>query len=43
MEDVKESRATKASIGHAKKAETAPKKFAREIRGNETDEFCSRQ
>lgn len=40
MEDVKESRATKASIGHAKKAETAPKKFAREIRGNEMMSFA---
>ena len=29
IEDVKESRATKAEIGHAKKAESAPKKFAR--------------
>lgn len=35
FEDVKEQRATKASVGHAKKANTAPKKFAREIRGDE--------
>jgi len=34
-EDVKEQRATKPAIGHAKKANTAPKKFIREIRGNE--------
>ena len=30
-EDVKEQRATKAAIGHAKKANTAPKKFIREF------------
>lgn len=35
FEDVKESRATKAAVGHAKKANTAPKRFAREIRGSE--------
>lgn len=35
FEDVKESRATKAAIGHAKKVETAPKRFVREIRGEE--------
>lgn len=35
FEDVKESRATKAAIGHAKKVETAPKRFIREIRGEE--------
>ncbi len=35
FEDVKERRATKASVGHAKKAETAPKRFVREIRGAE--------
>ncbi len=34
-EDVKESRATKAAIGHAKKANTAPKKFIREIKADE--------
>ena len=31
-EDVKEQRATKAAIGHAKKANTAPKKFIREFK-----------
>ena len=35
LEDVKESRATKAEVGHAKKAGTAPKKFVREIRSDE--------
>ena len=35
FEDVKESRATKPAVGHAKKAETAPKRFIREIRGAE--------
>lgn len=35
MEDVKESRATKPAIGHAKKANTAPKHFIREVRGSE--------
>ena len=35
LEDVKESRATKAEVGHAKKAGTAPKKFVREIRSEE--------
>ncbi len=35
LEDVKESRATKAEIGHAKKANTAPKKFIKEIRSDE--------
>lgn len=35
MENVKERRATKAAVGHAKKADTGPKKFVREIRGNE--------
>ncbi len=34
-EDVKESRATKAAIGHAKAANTAPKKFIREIKADE--------
>jgi large subunit ribosomal protein L3 len=34
-EDVKESRATKPEIGHAKKANTAPKKFIREIKADE--------
>lgn len=35
IEDVKESRANKAVIGHAAKAETAPKKYVREIAGSE--------
>jgi len=35
MEDIKESRATKANIGHAKKANTAPKRFYREIKSDE--------
>ncbi|MFV0380670.1 MAG: 50S ribosomal protein L3 [Breznakia sp.] len=35
FEDVKEQRATKASKGHAAKAKTGPKRFARELRGNE--------
>ncbi|MFV0379708.1 MAG: 50S ribosomal protein L3 [Anaerorhabdus sp.] len=35
FEDIKETRASKPVIGHAKKANTAPKKFVREIRGNE--------
>ena len=35
FEDVKERRATKAIKGHAAKANTAPKKFARELRGND--------
>lgn len=35
FEDVKEHRATKANKGHSAKANTAPKKFAKEIRGNE--------
>lgn len=34
-EDVKEQRANKPSKGHAAKANTAPKKFVREIRGAE--------
>ncbi|MDY5251437.1 MAG: 50S ribosomal protein L3 [Erysipelotrichaceae bacterium] len=34
FEDVKESRANKAELGHAKKANTAAKRFIREIRGN---------
>lgn len=33
FEDKKEKRATKASIGHAKKANTAPKRFVKEVRG----------
>ena len=35
MEDLKESRATKANIGHAKKAETAPKRYYHEIKSDE--------
>lgn len=35
FEDVKEHRATKGNKGHSAKANTAPKKFAKEIRGNE--------
>ena len=35
LEDVKDSRATKAEIGHAKKANTSAKKFVREIRSEE--------
>jgi large subunit ribosomal protein L3 len=34
-EDVKESRANKAALGHAKKANTAPKKFIREVKADE--------
>ena len=34
-EDVKEHRSNKPSIGHAKKAGTAPKKYIREIRADE--------
>ena len=34
-EDKKESRATKPEIGHAKKAETSPKQFIREVKGDE--------
>ncbi len=35
IEDVKESRANKAVIGHAAKANTSAKKYVREIAGNE--------
>lgn len=35
FEDVKENRATKASKGHAAKANTAPKRFAREFKSEE--------
>lgn len=35
FEDVKETRSTKASKAHAAKANTAPKKFAREMRESE--------
>lgn len=37
FEDVKETRSTKAEIAHAKKANTAPKRFAREFRGNDIE------
>ena len=37
LEDVKETRATKAEIGHAKKAGSAPKKFVKEIKIDEVD------
>ena len=37
--DKKESRATKPEIGHAKKAETAPKRYIREIRGITLGEY----
>lgn len=39
FEDVKETRATKASKGHASKANAAPKRFAREMRGNDFAEL----
>ncbi|MGL5977477.1 MAG: 50S ribosomal protein L3 [Erysipelotrichaceae bacterium] len=39
FEDVKAQRATKASIGHAAKVTAAPKRFAREIRGEEMTSF----
>ncbi len=32
FEDIKEKRSTKPEIGHAKKANTAPKRFVREVR-----------
>jgi large subunit ribosomal protein L3 len=35
LEDKKESRATKPELGHVKKANTAPKKFVREVRNDE--------
>lgn len=35
MEDITEKRATKANIGHAKKAGTAPKRFYREVKSDE--------
>ncbi|UVI29816.1 50S ribosomal protein L3 [Paenibacillus spongiae] len=37
--DKKEKNATKPEIGHAKKAETAPKRYVREIRGINAAEF----
>ncbi len=35
MEDITEKRATKANVGHAKKAGTAPKRFYRELKSDE--------
>ena len=35
LEDVKETRATKPVIGHAKKAGTSPKKFVKEVVNDE--------
>ena len=32
FEDIKEKRTTKANVGHAKKANTTAKRFAREVR-----------
>lgn len=37
FEDIKERRATKASKGHAAKANTGPKRFAREVRDCDLD------
>lgn len=39
FEDKKEQRAIKPEVGHAKKAETAPKRFIREVRGVNLDEY----
>jgi large subunit ribosomal protein L3 len=39
LEDVKTQRATKAQIGHASKVQSGPKKYVREIRGNELFDF----
>ena len=39
FEDVKEHRSNKPSMGHASKAETGPKKFIREVRGNGMSEY----
>lgn len=39
FEDVKEHRATNPAIAHAKKVNTAPKRFIREIRGNEMNNY----
>ena len=39
IDDVKESRATKAAIGHAKKVISAPKKYIREFRSEEMMNF----
>ncbi len=37
--DVKEKRSTKAEIGHAKKANTAPKRFLKELRGVNVNDY----
>ena len=37
--DVKEKSATKAQIGHAKKANTAPKRFLKELRGVNVNDY----
>jgi len=39
MEDLKDNKAVKANVGHAKKANTAAKRFYREIRGEEMAEM----
>ncbi|BBW98160.1 50S ribosomal protein L3 [Geobacillus sp. FSL W8-0032] len=39
FEDIREKRANKPQIGHAAKANTAPKRFIREIRGANVDEY----
>ncbi len=39
FEDIKAQRATKASVGHVTKANTAPKRFVREIRTNEMNGY----
>lgn len=39
FEDKKENRANKPELGHAKKANTAPKRYVREIRGVDTDQY----
>ena len=39
MEDITERRATKANIGHAKKAGTAPKRFYRELKSDEMSDL----
>jgi large subunit ribosomal protein L3 len=37
FEEIKEKRTTKANVGHAKKAGTSPKRFAKEVRDCELD------
>lgn len=39
FDDQKEHRANKPAIGHVQKAETAPKRYIREIRGIKLDEY----